>query len=57
MRNMASSYGFKQKGVDLSEGPPKRMRDVALISAAIETPLVNVLNHLQRAPLVQLVND
>jgi hypothetical protein len=54
---MASSYGFKQKGVDLSEGPPKRMRDVALISAAIETPLVNVLNHLQRAPLVQLVND
>ncbi len=57
MRNMASSYGLKQKGVDLSEGPPKRKRDVVLISAAIETPLVNVLNHLQRAPLVKLVND
>jgi hypothetical protein len=54
---MANSYGLKQKGVDLSEGSPKRKRDVVLISAAIETPLVNVLNHLQRAPLVKLVND
>jgi hypothetical protein len=34
---MANSYGLKQKGVDLSEGSPKRKRDVVLISAAIET--------------------
>ncbi len=40
MRNMGDSYGLKGKGVDLSQGPPKRKGDVVQISAAIETPLV-----------------
>jgi hypothetical protein len=41
---MANSYGLKQKGVDLSQGPAKRKRDVVPISAAIETPLVPAEN-------------
>jgi hypothetical protein len=44
VRNMESSYGLKRKGVDLSQGPPKRNRDVVLIPVAIETPLVPVEN-------------
>ncbi len=44
MRNMGNSYGLNRKGVDLSQGPPKTKRDVVLISAAIETPLVPAEN-------------
>ncbi len=40
MRNMGNSYGLKRKGVDLSQGPPKRKRDVVSIPVVIETPLV-----------------
>jgi hypothetical protein len=40
VRNMGNSYGLKRKGVDLSQGPPKRMRDVVQTPAVIETPLV-----------------
>jgi hypothetical protein len=36
---MANSYGLKGKGVDLSQGPPKRKRDVVRIPAATETPV------------------
>ncbi|CAK9261107.1 unnamed protein product [Sphagnum jensenii] len=35
---MGNSYGLKRKGVDLSQGPPKRKRDV--VPAVIDTPLV-----------------
>jgi len=41
---MRNSYDLKQKGVDLSQGPPKRKRDVVQIPAMIETPLVPVEN-------------
>jgi hypothetical protein len=41
---MGNSYGLKGKGVDLSQGPPKRKRDVVQIPAAIETPLVPAEN-------------
>jgi hypothetical protein len=41
---MENSYGVKRKGVDLSEGPPKRKRDVVLIDAGIETRLVPTEN-------------
>jgi hypothetical protein len=41
---MGNSYGLNRKGVDLSQGPPKTKRDVVLISAAIETPLVPAEN-------------
>ncbi|CAN5974884.1 unnamed protein product [Sphagnum jensenii] len=41
---MGSSYGLKGKGVDLSQGPPKRKRDVVHFPAAIETPLVPAKN-------------
>jgi hypothetical protein len=34
----------KQKGVDLSQGPSKRKRDVVRTPAAIETPLVPAEN-------------
>ncbi len=44
MPNMGSSYGLKGKGVDLSQGPPKRKRDVVHFPAAIETPLVPAKN-------------
>ncbi len=44
MRNMGNSYGLKGKGVDLSQGPPKRKRDVVQIPAGIETPLVPAEN-------------
>ncbi len=44
MRNMGNSYGLKGKGVDLSQGPPKRKRDVVQIGAVIETPLVPAEN-------------
>jgi hypothetical protein len=37
MRNL---YGLKRKGVDVSQGPPKRKRDVVRIPALIDTPLV-----------------
>jgi hypothetical protein len=37
---MGNSYGLKRKGVDLSQGPPKRKRDVVRLPAAIDTPLV-----------------
>jgi hypothetical protein len=41
---MADSYGLKGKGVDLSQEPPKRQRDVVGIPAVIETPLVPAAN-------------
>jgi hypothetical protein len=41
---MGNSYRLKGKGVDLSQGPPKRKRDVVQIRAAIETPLVPAEN-------------
>jgi hypothetical protein len=41
---MGNSYGLKRKGVDLSQGTPKRKRDVVQIPAVIETPLVPVEN-------------
>jgi len=41
---MGNSYGLKGKGVDLSQGPPKRKRDVVQIPAMIETPLVPAEN-------------
>jgi hypothetical protein len=41
---MGNSYGLKGKGVDLSQGPPKRERDVVQIPAVIETPLVPAEN-------------
>ncbi len=44
MRNMGNSYGLKRKGVDLSQRPPKRKRDVVQTPAAIETPLVPAEN-------------
>jgi len=44
VRNMRNSYGLKRKGVDLSQGPPKRKRDVVRIPAVIETPLVPTEN-------------
>jgi hypothetical protein len=37
---MGNSDGLKRKGVDLSQGPPERKRDVVGIPAGIETPLV-----------------
>jgi len=37
---MENSYGFKRKGVDLSQGPPKRKRNVVPIPAVIDTPWV-----------------
>jgi hypothetical protein len=37
---MGSSYGLKGKGVDLSQGSPKRKRDVVHFPAVIETPSV-----------------
>ncbi len=40
MRNMGNSHDLKQKGVDLSQQPPKRKKDVVQIPAVIETPLV-----------------
>ncbi len=42
--NMGNSYGLKGKGVDLSQGPPIRKRDVVQIRAVIETPLVPAEN-------------
>jgi len=36
---MGSSDGLKGKGVDLSQGPPERKRDVVQIPTGIETPL------------------
>ncbi len=44
MRNMGNSDGLKGKGVDLSQGPPERKRDVVQIPAGIETPLVPAEN-------------
>ncbi|CAM6051403.1 unnamed protein product [Sphagnum compactum] len=44
---MGNSYGLKRKGDDLSQGPPKRKRDVVqipAIPAVIETPLVPAEN-------------
>jgi len=41
---MGNSYGLKGNGVDLSQGPPKRKRDVVQIPAVIETPLVPAEN-------------
>jgi hypothetical protein len=41
---MVNSYGLKGKGVDLSQGPPKRKRDVVRIPAVIETPLAPAEN-------------
>jgi hypothetical protein len=42
---MGNSYGLKGKVVDLSQGPPKRKRDVVQMPAAvIETPLVPAKN-------------
>jgi hypothetical protein len=41
---MGNSYGLKRKGVDLSQGPPKRKRDVVRIPAMIDTPLVPTEN-------------
>jgi len=41
---MINSDGLKRKGVDLSQGPPKRKRDVVHFPAVIETPLVPTEN-------------
>jgi len=41
---MGNSYCLKGKGVDLSQAPPKRKRDVVRIPAVIETPLVPAEN-------------
>ncbi|CAM6041043.1 unnamed protein product, partial [Sphagnum compactum] len=41
---MGNSYCLKGKGVDLSQGPPKRKRDVVWVPAVIETPLVPAEN-------------
>jgi hypothetical protein len=41
---MANSYGLKGKGVDLSQEPPQRKRDVVRIPAVIETTLVPAEN-------------
>ncbi|CAM6038560.1 unnamed protein product [Sphagnum compactum] len=41
---MANSYGLKGKGVDLSQGPPKRKGDAVQIPDVIETPLVPAEN-------------
>jgi hypothetical protein len=41
---MRNSYGLKRKGVDLSQGPPKRKRDVVRFPAVIGTPLVPTEN-------------
>ncbi len=40
---MENSSGLKRKGTDLSEGPPKRKKDVPT-PAAIEPPLVPAVN-------------
>jgi hypothetical protein len=41
---MGNSDGLKGKGVDLSQEPPERKRDVVQIPAGIETPLVPAEN-------------
>jgi hypothetical protein len=41
---MGNSYCLKGKRVDLSQGPPKRKRDVVRIPTVIETPLVPAEN-------------
>jgi hypothetical protein len=41
---MSNSNGLKQKGVDLSQRPPKRKRDVARTPAVIDTPSVPAEN-------------
>jgi hypothetical protein len=41
---MSNSNGLKQKGVDLSQRPPKRKRDVVRTPAVIDTPLVPAEN-------------
>jgi len=41
---MENSYGLKRKGVDLSQGPPKRKKDVMRIPTGIDTPLVPAEN-------------
>jgi len=41
---MGNSDCLKGKGVDLSQEPPKRKRDVVQIPAVIETPLVPAEN-------------
>jgi len=41
---MGNSSDLKGKGVDLSEWPPKRKRNVEQIPAVIETPLVPAEN-------------
>jgi hypothetical protein len=41
---MGKSYGLKGKGVDVSQGPQKRKRDVEQIPAGIEPPLVPAEN-------------
>jgi hypothetical protein len=41
---MGNSYGLKRKGVDPSQGTPKRKRDVVQMPATIETPLVPTEN-------------
>jgi hypothetical protein len=41
---MRNSNGLKRKGVDLSQGPPKRKRDLVPIPAVIDTPVVPAEN-------------
>jgi hypothetical protein len=41
---MGNLYGLKGNGIDLSERPPKRKRDVVPTPALIETPLVPTEN-------------
>jgi len=41
---MSNSNGLKQKGVDLSQRPPKRKRDVVWTPAVIDRPLVPAEN-------------
>jgi hypothetical protein len=49
VQNMADSYGLKGKGVDLSQEPPRRQRDVVGIPAVIETPSVPAENAPSRS--------
>jgi len=41
---MGNAYSPKRKGVDLSQEPPKRKKDVVHPAAEIETPLVPAEN-------------
>jgi hypothetical protein len=44
VQNIENSHDLKGKGVYLSQGPPRRKRNVVQIPAVIETPLVPIEN-------------